>query len=84
MTFFCTFDVVELYPIIPNKEVLEAILETLDKQEDQNVLTDSLILFTECVLENHFFAQKRKYLSNFTGQLSWLEVTMKKLLENKF
>lgn len=84
MTFFCTFDAVELYPIIPYKEVLEAILETLDKQEGQNVLTDSLILFTECVLENHFSHKRENILSNFTGQLSWLEVTMKKLLENKF
>ena len=88
LTFFCTFDAVELYPIIPYKEVLEAILETLDKQEGQNVLTDSLILFTECVLENHFFAQKRKYFKQLHGTafLAWgknKKVVRKQILKTR-
>ena len=50
----CTIDAVGLYPNILPKEGLEAIQKALDKREDQNISTDSLILLAERVLKIMF------------------------------
>ena len=63
----CTIDVVGLYPNIPHKEGLEAIRKALDKQEDQTISTDSLILLAECVLKNNFFEHNLRYFKQLQG-----------------
>ena len=50
----CTIDVVGLYPNFLHKEWLEAMWKALDKQVDQTISMDSLILLAECVLEQCF------------------------------
>ena len=44
----CTIDLVGLHPKISRKEGLEAIQKALNKREDQNITTDSLIFLAEC------------------------------------
>ena len=63
----CTIDVVGLYPNIPHKEGLEAIRKALDKQEDQTISTDSLILLAECVLKNNVFEHNMRYFKQLQG-----------------
>ena len=63
----CTIDVVGLYPDIPYKEGLDARWKALDKQEDQTISADSLILLAECVLKNNVF-EHNDILSNFMEQ----------------
>ena len=57
----CTIDVVGLYPNIPHKEGLGAIRKALDKQEDQTISMDSLILLAGCVLKNNVFEHNKRY-----------------------
>ena len=49
----CTIDVVGLYPNTPHKEGFGAIRKVPDKQKDQSILTNSLILSADCVLKNN-------------------------------
>ena len=63
----CTIDVAGLYPNIPHKEGLEAIRKVLDKQEDQTISTDSLILLAECVLKNNIFEHIMRYFKQLQG-----------------
>ena len=63
----CTIDVVGLHPNIPYKEGLEAIRNALDKQEDQSISTDSLILLAECALKNNVFEHNMRYFKQLQG-----------------
>ena len=63
----CTIDLVGLYPNIPHKEGLETIRKALDKQEDQTISTDSLILLAECVLKNNVFEHNMRYFKQLNG-----------------
>ena len=63
----CTIDVVGLYPNIPHKEGLEAIRKALNKREDQNISTGSLILLAECVLKNNVFELNMRYFKQLNG-----------------
>ena len=60
-------DVVGLYPNIPHKVWLEAIRKALDKRQDQTILTDSLILLAEFVLENNGFEHIMRYFKQLQG-----------------
>ena len=51
----CTVDVVGLYPSIPHGEGLEAIREALDRRENPDVATDTLVGLASLVLENNYF-----------------------------
>ena len=51
----CTVDVVGLYPSIPHGEGLEAIREALDRRENPNVATDTLVGLASLVLESNYF-----------------------------
>ena len=57
----CTIDVVGLYPNILLKVGLDAIPKALDKEEDQIILTDSLILLAQCFLKHNVFEQNMRY-----------------------
>ena len=63
----CTIDAVGLYLNIPHKQGLEATQNALDKQEDQTILTDNLILLVECVLKNNVFEHNMKYFNQLQG-----------------
>ena len=63
----CTIDVVGLYPNIPHKNGLEAIRKAFDKQEDQTISTDSLILLAECVLKNNVFEHNMRFFKQLNG-----------------
>ena len=51
----CTVDVVGLYPSIPHGEGLEAIREVLDRRENPNVATDTLVGLASVILEKNYF-----------------------------
>ena len=57
----CTTDVVGLYPNLPHTERLGAIQKAIDKQEDQTISTDSLILLAECILKKNVFEHNMRY-----------------------
>ena len=44
-----------LYPSIPHGEGLESIREALDRRENTDVATDSLVGLASLVLENNYF-----------------------------
>ena len=46
---------------------MEAIRKTLDKQEDQTISTDTLILLAECVLKNNVFEDNMRYFKQLQG-----------------
>ena len=51
----CTVDVVGLYPSIPHGEGLEAIKQALDRRENPEVATDTLVGLASLVLDNNYF-----------------------------
>ena len=51
----CIVDVVGLYPSIPHGEGLEAIREALERRENPNVATDTIVGLESLVLENNYF-----------------------------
>ena len=52
---FCTIDVVGLYPSIPHGEGLEDIKQALDRRENPEVATDTLVGLASLVLDNNYF-----------------------------
>ena len=63
----CTIDVVGLHPNFLHKEWLEAMWKALDKQVDQTISMDSLILLAECVLEHSVFEYHVRYFKQLHG-----------------
>ena len=51
----CTVDVVGLYPSIPHGECLEAIKQALDRRENPEVATDTLVGLASLVFNNNYF-----------------------------
>ena len=65
--FFCTIDVVGLYPNIPHDEGLKAVRNALDSREDKTISTESLLELAECVLKNNIFEQNTKFFKQVRG-----------------
>eukprot|EP00795_Rhopilema_esculentum_P016113 gene16113-biopygen5453 len=63
----CTVDVVGLYPSIPHGEGLEAIREVLDRRENPNVATDTLVGLASLVLESNYFEFNDKFYRQKLG-----------------
>ena len=51
----CTIDVVGLYPNIPHEEGLASIRKHLDKRENKEVTTNTLVELADIVLKNNYF-----------------------------
>ena len=64
----CTVDVVGLYPSIPHGEGLEAIKQALDRRENPEVATDTLVGLASLVLYNNYFEFNDKiYRQKYIG-----------------
>ena len=63
----CTIDALGLYPNTPHKEGLEAIRKAPDKQKDQSILTNSLILSADCVLKNNILKHNMRNFEQHQG-----------------
>ena len=63
----CTVDVVGLYPSIPHGEGLEAIREALDRRENPNVATDTLVGLASLVLESNYFEFNDRFYKQKLG-----------------
>ena len=63
----CTIDALGLYPNTPHKEGLEAIRKAPDKQKDQSILTNSLILLADCVLKNNILKHNMRNFEQHQG-----------------
>ena len=63
----CTVDVVGLYPNIPHEEGLAAIKESLEKRENKQISTESLVSLAECVLKNNVFEHNSKTFKQKQG-----------------
>ena len=54
-TLLVSFDVVGLYPHIPDEEGLQIMKKYLDKREDQSVTSENLYKLAEVVLKHNYF-----------------------------
>ena len=63
----CTIDVVGLYPSIPNNEGLAALKKALDKRENPEVSTATLLDMAEVTLKNNYFEHDGKVYKQTKG-----------------
>ena len=63
----CTIDVVGLYPNIPHDEGIAAVKEALERREEKNISTESLLELTELVLKNNIFEHNGEFFKQKQG-----------------
>ena len=70
----CTIDVVGFYPWIPHEQGLEAMRDALDKSEEPEGATKTLVEPASLVLENNFFEFKDRIFRQRFCTAIWTKV----------